>query len=169
MVTPSVRVGVEVVVTPAPPAVVVVVAPVTAVVVVVAPVTAVVVVVAVALVVVVVEAGGGASEHVGTVIVFVSIVTAPFRASARPVMVALVSRVIDVVAMIVPAKLVVVPSVAELPTCQNTLQAWAPFSRATVLDVAVVSVVPAWKIHTVFGSPPPLRVTVPVRPMEDAD
>lgn len=52
-------------------------------------------------------------------------------------------RVIDVSANMVPAKLLVVPSVAELPTCQNTLQAWAPFSRTTELPEAEISDDPA--------------------------
>jgi len=82
------------------------------------------------------------TRQVGTVMVLVSMVTAPPSARARPLIVAPVSSVIDVVAIIVPAKFVVVPRVAELPTCQNTLQACAPFSSTTVLDDAVVSVEP---------------------------
>ncbi len=98
-----------------------------------------------------------------------SIVTAPPSARTRPFTVAPVFRVIEVVARIVPAKSVVVPRVAELPTCQNTLQACAPFSSATVLVEAVVSVEPAWKMKTESRFPPPLRVTVPVRPMDEAE
>ena len=60
---------------------------------------------------------------IGAVIVFVSRVTAPFRASMRPSTVARVVRVMLVSAIRVPSKLDAVPSVAELPTCQNTLQA----------------------------------------------
>ena len=53
---------------------------------------------------------------------FVSIVTAPLRAKALPqLMVALVFKVILVSARIFPANTVVVPRVAELPTCQKTL------------------------------------------------
>jgi hypothetical protein len=39
-----------------------------------------------------------------------------------------------------------------------------------LLPEAVVSVEPAWKMNTAFGSPPPFKVKVPVRPMlvEDA-
>ena len=65
-------------------------------------------------------------------------------------------------AMIVPAKLLVTPRVAELPTCQYTWQACAPFSKTTLLDVAVVKVEPAWNIKIELGSPPPLRVRAPV-------
>jgi hypothetical protein len=84
-----------------------------------------------------------ASSQVGTLTLLSSMVTAPPNARARPLTVAPVVNVIDVVARIVPAKLVYVPRVAELPTCQNTLHAWAPFSKATVLDDAVVRVDPA--------------------------
>jgi hypothetical protein len=61
------------------------------------------------------------------------------------------------------------PSVAELPTCQMTLLDWAPLIRATWLAEAVVSVEPAWKTKTAFGSPPPSRVTVPVSPIEEPE
>jgi len=73
-----------------------------------------------------------------------------------------VSKVIDVTARMVPTKSVVVPRVAELPTVQNTLQAWAPPSSTTELLDAVVSVEPAWKMNTASASPPALRVKVPV-------
>jgi hypothetical protein len=119
-----------------------------------------VVVVVVAVVVVV----GADALHVGTVIVFESKVTAPFRASSRPVTVAPVSSVIDVNARVVPARLVFVPSVSELPTTQKTLQAWAPFSSTTLLDDAVMNVDAASKMKTVDASPPPLSVSVPVSP-----
>ncbi len=62
-----------------------------------------------------------------------------------------------------------VPSVAELPTCQNTLQACAPLIRLTVLPDAVVSEEPAWKTKTAFGSPPPFSVSAPVSPIEEAE
>ncbi len=41
---------------------------------------------------------------------------------------------IDVRAKIVPLKIELVPSVAELPICQNTLQASAPLIRLTRWD-----------------------------------
>jgi hypothetical protein len=158
-------VGDNVVVTPGEPAASVVGVVDAALVVVVVPPTLVVVVVVVALVVVVVVEV--ARRQVGTVIVLSSIVTAPPSASARPLMVAPVSSVIEAVARIVPAKLVVVPSVAELPTCQKTLHACAPFSRVTELDDAVVRVDPASKMKTESGLPAPFRVTAPVKPMDD--
>jgi hypothetical protein len=56
------------------------------------------------------------------------------------------------------------PSVAELPICQKTLHAWAPFSSFTSLEAAVVSPLPTWKMNTALGSPCPSSVTVPVSP-----
>ena len=53
--------------------------------------------------------------------------------------------------------------VAELPTCQKTLQGCAPLTRLTTLDGAVIRVEPIWKMKTAFGSPWASRVTVPVR------
>jgi hypothetical protein len=73
--------------------------------------------------------------------------------------------VIDVNAKMEPTKLVVVPMVADEPTCQKTLQACAPFSRITELADPVVKVEPAWKMNTAFSSPPPFKVTAPVSPM----
>ncbi|KJF15617.1 hypothetical protein AXFE_35410 [Acidithrix ferrooxidans] len=84
----------------------------------------------------------GAVEQVGIVIELDSRVTAPVWAKMRPLTVAPVFRVTEVSANMVPAKFVVVPRVAELPTCQKTLHACAPFSNTTVLDEAVVRVEP---------------------------
>jgi len=39
-----------------------------------------------------------------------------------------VVAVMEVRARMLPRKLELVPSVAELPTCQKTLQAWAPLT-----------------------------------------
>jgi len=120
----------------------------------------------VVLVVVAVVVGSvvGAVAHSGRLKTLLSRVTAPFRASARPSTVVPFCTVIEVSARIVPTNVVPVPRVAELPTCQNTLQGSAPFVRATVLFDAVIRVDPAWKIHTELGSFCPFRVTVPVRP-----
>jgi hypothetical protein len=63
----------------------------------------------------------------------------------------------DVRASMFPENAEVVPRVAELPTCQKMLEAWAPLMRTTLLLVAVVSVLPIWKINW----PAPLRVTIP--------
>ena len=98
-----------------------------------------------------------------------SSVTAPFSARARPSTVTPWVTVMLVRARIVPANVEPVPSVAELPTCQKTLHDWAPLIRLTTLDEAVMRVDPAWKTKTELGSPPPSRVTVPVRPIDDAE
>src|SRR5689334_15608342 len=62
----------------------------------------------------------------GRVMVFLSRLTWPFLASTRPATVVPVCNDTEVNARMLPTKVVWVPSVAELPTCQNTLQAWAP-------------------------------------------
>jgi hypothetical protein len=100
--------------------------------------------------------------QLGAVIVSSSRVTDPLRASARPTMVSPVSTEMDVRARMVPVKAEFVPRVAELPTCQNTLQAWAPLVRMTLLPESVTSVEEgAWKMKTAFGSPPASRVSDP--------
>jgi hypothetical protein len=76
-------------------------------------------------------------------------------------MLARVFRVMLVLTSRVPTKVVSVPSVAELPTCQYTPQG-PPLIRATLEPVAVVSVLPTLKMKTAFGSPPPSSVSVPV-------
>ena len=118
-------------------------------------------------VVVTVGVGVGGIAQVGAVIVSSSRVTAPLRASARPAMVSPVSTEIDVRARMVPVKAEFVPRVAELPTCQNTLQAWAPLVRMTLLAESVTSVEGAWKMKTAFGSPPAFRVSDPPTSSED--
>jgi hypothetical protein len=64
-------------------------------------------------------------------------VTLPFRASALPWTVTVLSSVMDCRARIVPTKEEADPSVAELVTCQNTLQGLAPLMRLTELVDAV--------------------------------
>jgi len=98
----------------------------------------------------------------GTLIVSLINVTAPLRASARPLSVTPSFIEIDDSAMIVPAKSVDVSSVAELPICQKTLLACAALMRFTRLPTAVVSADPTWKTKTALGSPWPSSVTVPV-------
>lgn len=51
--------------------------------------------------------------------------------------------VIEVNANIEPLNWLVVPKVAELPTCQKTWHACAPFSSTTWLPVAATKVEPA--------------------------
>jgi hypothetical protein len=115
----------------------------------------------VVVVVVVVVVGPGGAQ-VGTEMTLSFRVTAPVCAKTRPSTLAPESSVTEANARIVPTKDVVLPSVAELPTCQKTLQAWAPFSRTTDAADAVVKVDPAWKINTALGSPPAFKVSGPV-------
>ena len=82
-------------------------------------------------------------------------------------MVSPVCTVIDVRARMVPTKVELVLRVAELPTCQKTLQAWAPLARTTELPVSVISVDPAWKMKTAFGSPRASRVSEPPTSSDD--
>ena len=105
-----------------------------------------------------------AAAHTGVVIVLWSSVTAAFRASRRPTMVAPVSAVIADSARTLPIRCEPVPRVAELPTCQNTLQAVLPPSTTTLLFDAVMNVEPAWKMNTAAGSPWVSSVSVPVMP-----
>jgi hypothetical protein len=107
--------------------------------------------------------------HEGGEIESASRVTAPLRARTAPDTVTPDVTVMELNARMVPVKPESVPSVAELPTCQYTLQACAPFVRLTWLAVAVVSDEPAWKMKTALGSPCPSSVRVPVRPTEDAE
>ena len=74
--------------------------------------------------------------QVGVTNVLLSSETCPFRASARPWTTVPVVTVIDVRARIVPTNDEVVPRVAELPTCQKTLHAWALLIRLTLLAEA---------------------------------
>jgi hypothetical protein len=73
---------------------------------------------------------------------FVSIVTAPLRARPLPDTLAPVVRVMLVRARMLPTNTVPVPMVAELPTCQNTLQPTPPLVTRIDELLAVVSVLP---------------------------
>jgi hypothetical protein len=105
------------------------------------------------------EASG--TLHMDGLITLLSIVTATLRAKALPDTVAPVFSVMLSSASMFPTKLVVVPIVAELPTCQNTLQSWPPLITTTEELEPVVSVLPIWKTQTALGSPPALRVSTP--------
>jgi len=81
-------------------------------------------------------------------------VTAPFSAMARPFVIdEPVVIVTEAAAMMVPWKAVFVPRVAELPTCQKTLPAEAPLVSVTLELLAVVSVLPIWKIKRALEFP----------------
>src|SRR5436190_1660695 len=93
------------------------------------------------------------AQQFGTSMVFASNVTAPFRANARPSSVAPVCSVIDVNARMFPFKTELVPSVAELPTCQTMFVGWAPPLRITCRPAVVVRVEAIWKMKTALVSP----------------
>ena len=98
--------------------------------------------------------------------VLLSNVTAPFRAKALPQpMVAPVFKVMLVSARIFPWNEVVVPRVAELPTCQNMFGSVLGLLVRLLIKttdelLAVVSVLPIWKTNSEPGMP--LSVSVPV-------
>jgi len=98
-------------------------------------------------------------EHPLMMVSLPLMVTEPFLARARPVKVPPFS-VMLVSAIILPAKSLPVCMVAEDPTCQNTLQGEAPPAKATLAPVAVVRVLPIWKIHTSVALPVSVRVPV---------
>jgi hypothetical protein len=98
---------------------------------------------------------------VGTTIVLLDKVTSPVRARARPLRWDPESMVTDAYARIVPCTVEVVPIVAELPTCQKTFPACAPFERMTARPEVVVSADATWKTKTPLGLPPPLKVRSP--------
>jgi hypothetical protein len=61
-----------------------------------------------------------------------------------------------------PTKEELVPKDADEPTCQKTLQAWAPPVKIIELAVAAVSVESVLKINAALESPSASRVKVPV-------
>lgn len=65
-------------------------------------------------------------------------------------------------AMIVPTKVLSVPRVAELATCQWTEQLRAAPRKTTSLPAPVMSVSSTWKMKTAAGSPRVSSVRVPV-------
>ena len=94
-------------------------------------------------------------------------VTAPFRASARPMSTTLSLSVMLVKAMMFPFHWLPTPRVAELPTHQYTFFACAPFWSNTF--PAVVSVEGARITNSALLSPLPSSVTVPVTPTDDPE
>src|ERR1700719_610970 len=94
----------------------------------------------------------------------VSIVTAPFIAKALPrVISAPAARLMLVKATIFPSKMVLMPTVAELPTCQNILgsEPLAP-SNVTAELGAVARLEPIWNMKVPLGSFLVSRKSVPV-------
>ena len=93
---------------------------------------------------------------------FESRVTAPLRASARPARLARVIKEMLVSARMFPVKTESVPSVAELPTCQNTRHSAPPRTMTTDELLAVVSLLPIWKMKSALGSFSASRMSLPV-------
>ena len=110
----------------------------------------------------------GGVPHAAIDTTFESIVTAPFCARARPESVALVVKVTLVNARMLPTNAVPVPTVAELPTCQNTLHACAPLIVMTEALLPVIRVLPILNTQTAFGSPCASSVSMPDSDAEDA-
>lgn len=102
--------------------------------------------------------GAVTAAQLSFVIVFESSVTPPVRATSEPFTCAPVVAEIAIPAMMCPTNVEEVPSVAEVPTSQKTLQAWVPLVSVTVLPLAVLKSEAVSKINTAFGFPPPLRV-----------
>ena len=98
-----------------------------------------------------------------------SSVTAPVRANVLPSRFTPVVMVMDARARMFPLNTELVPKVAELPTCQKTLQGLAPLASMTWLPLPVVRVDPIWKMKTAAGSPCASRVTSPVLAREEVD
>lgn len=99
----------------------------------------------------------------GRIMELLSRVTCPLRASTRPATVEPVCTVASVNAKMFPTNVVWVPRVAELPTCQKTLQGSTPLISITVLFDAVIRVDATWKMNTASDAFSPSNVTVPVR------
>ena len=75
---------------------------------------------------------------------------------------AVVFRVMLWSARMFPANVVLVPSVAELPTSQYTALLGPPLITLTVEALAVVSVLPIWNTKGMLGVPSKLSVSAPV-------
>lgn len=108
-----------------------------------------------------------AAHPTGTWITFDCSVTSPVLARSRPVTVAPVEAVIDWAARIVPWNAALVPRLAELPTCQNTLQALAPPVMMMFVAEPMVKLLEAWKTQTELAEVP-ASVKVPLFEMSRA-
>jgi hypothetical protein len=77
-------------------------------------------------------------------------VTAPDSARSRPLASTALPTEIETAAISVPLKCDAVLRVAELPTCQKTLQALASWISSILLRTPVVRVDGIWKINRLF-------------------
>jgi hypothetical protein len=99
----------------------------------------------------------------------VSNVTAAVCARARPDTIrALVFSVMLAFASTFPMNVVPTSSVAELPTCQNTLQGDPPLITLTDEPGEVMSVLPILKTNWALGSDSASRTSAPVNEADDA-
>jgi len=88
------------------------------------------------------------------------VIEAP-SANSPPTEVDSAFAVMETAARTLPTKSDPRPSVADVPTFQNTLHGFPPPVITTVDPVAVVSVEPIWKYHASSGEPVPTRVKTP--------
>lgn len=90
----------------------------------------------------------------------------PPRPKSPPFEMAAVSSVTEAAAKTLPTKMLEVPSVADVPTCQYTWQANAPPLSTTLDPAAVIREVPIWKYQASLDEPVPTSVKAPVRVAE---
>jgi hypothetical protein len=88
------------------------------------------------------------------------VIEAP-RANSPPTEVASAFAVIETAARMLPTISDPIPSVADVPIFQNTLQGCPPPVIVTADPMAVVSVEPIWKYHASLGEPVPTSVKTP--------
>jgi hypothetical protein len=100
------------------------------------------------------------AAQIGRVMGFVSNVTSPFRAKARPIKLALLSMRMESSARIFPMNEVLVLRVTDVAALHHTLHRLSPVRSSTITDesVAVTIVVADLKIQT----PDPVRCRSPV-------
>jgi hypothetical protein len=108
-----------------------------------------------------------AAGHFSTLTMLLSRVTDAPNAKTPPLDTAAVLSVTEAAARIFPWNTLPVPKVAELPTCQNTLQANPPLVSRTLDPDAVIREDPIWKYHASLAEPVPARVKVPVTAAEE--
>jgi hypothetical protein len=96
----------------------------------------------------------------------VSSVTDPLKANTPPFEMAAVFNVTEIAAKMFPTKKLPVPKVAELPTCQYTLEGNAPPVSRMLEPVAVTKELPIRKYQTSLNEPVPASVKTPVTAAE---
>jgi hypothetical protein len=100
--------------------------------------------------------GGGGTKPLGgpgLMMVLDCKVTAPVSDNALPFGAAPVPSEMEAWARMLPLKMEVVPSVAEVPTCQKMLASCAPPCRMIWLPLKLVSALAIWKMKTLLVLP----------------